>query len=963
MNVFELAAKLTLDSHEFDAGLNKAKGIATTIGTGIGTAMKVGTVAVGAATAAVGMFAKSSVSAGAEFDKSMSQVAATMGLTMDQMQNEVGSTTVTLNGQVKEFSGNLREFARFMGQNTAFSATEAADALNYMALAGYDTQTSINMLPNVLNLAAAGSMDLATASDMVTDTQTAFGLTLERTSQMVDEMAKASSTGNTSVQQLGEAFLTVGGLAQELNGGMVLLADGTEKPVDGVQELEIALTAMANAGIKGSEAGTHMRNMLLKLSSPTSDGVKQLEALGVSVFDAEEKMRSLDKIFQDLNGSLGNLTQQEKIQAISELFNTRDLASAEALLNAIDSDWDKIGESILNAQGAAEQMASTQLDNLAGDITKFKSALGEAQITVSDKLEPALREFVQFGTEGLTRVTDAFKSGGLSAGMTEFGNVLSEGLTMIISELPSFINAGVQLMGALGQGLVQNAPVIFDALGQVGEQLGSVVMGLMTSAASKLGTMDWTATASSMASSLVNTFTGQGAQSFIAVGMQILTSLVSGIGQSLPVLIPAALQIITTIGNSIAENLPALMEAGVTLITGLVQGLTNPEALTGLLQMGLNIVTTLQQGFAQATPQLLELIPTLMQGLLTALVSAAPMLLQAVPQMLQFIPTFISSSVTLISEMAPMLIQAAIELVGNLIVALPEIIQGLIDALPALVTTIITSLVQAVQTALPLLLTIAPMVFATLVPALIQAAPQLLVVGPQIVLALVQGILQSIPILISSTLQMIQTIIETIVSQLTKFITTGAQLISKFIEGIKSKFGELKNTANNIIETIKSAIVEKIKQAKQWGADLMTNFISGITEKLKDLKGAVTGIAGTISSQLHFSEPDEGPLKDFHTFAPDMMKLFAEGIRDNTGIVTDQIGRSFDVADMIAEPFSKATERVTPANNTSEIVNLLTQIRDRGNVVVLEGDAARMFRVMQSESRKYYQTTGREAFT
>ena len=319
-----------------------------------------------------------------------------------------------------------------------------------MALAGYDVQTSMEMLPNVLNLAAAGNMELATASDMVTDTQTAFGISLERTNQMVDEMAKAASTGNTSVEQLGEAFLTVGGLAQELNGGMVTLADGTTQSVDGVQELEIALTAMANAGVKGSEAGTHMRNMLLKLASPTSDGTKALEAMGVAVFDAEGNMRSLSDVFGDLSDELNNMTQEEKIQTISDLFNTRDLASAEALLNAVGEDWDEIGESILNAEGAAQQMADTQLDNLAGDITLFKSALEGAQIAISDELTPSLREFVQFGTDGLSRMTSAFKDGGISGAMEEFGNILSEGLGMISSKLPDAVDAGLQLLEAIG---------------------------------------------------------------------------------------------------------------------------------------------------------------------------------------------------------------------------------------------------------------------------------------------------------------------------------------------------------------------------------------------------------------------------------------------------------------------------------------------------------------------------------
>ena len=335
--------------------------------------------------------ATAAVKTTADFDSAMAEVAATMGKSMSELESETGSVTLAWG----EFNGTLREFAIEMGEKTAFSATEAAQALNYMALAGYDVQTSMEMLPNVLNLAAAGNIDLATASDMVTDVQTAFRISGDRTTQMVDEMAKAASTGNTSVKQLGEAFLSVGGLAAELNGGMVKLDDGTMKVVDGVQELEIALVAMANAGVKGSEAGNHMRNMLLKLSSPTADGTKQLEALGVKVFDTTGKMRSLRDIFGDLNSKLNNLTQEQKIQAIADLFNTRDLASAEALLNSIGSDWDEIGAAILKADGAAQKMADTKLDNLNGQITLLKSALTTLAISIGDIIMPYLRKLVE----------------------------------------------------------------------------------------------------------------------------------------------------------------------------------------------------------------------------------------------------------------------------------------------------------------------------------------------------------------------------------------------------------------------------------------------------------------------------------------------------------------------------------------------------------------------------------------
>lgn len=474
MNVFELFAKLSLDTKDYDDKLNKAKREAEQARRDLANTAKKGVTAMNAMTVAAAGFEASAVKTGMDFDKSMSQVYATMGLSAEEAANQMGEVDLAWG----HFNGNLRDYAKEMGKNTAFSASEAADALNYMALAGYDVQTSMEMLPNVLNLAAAGNMDLARASDMVTDTQTAFGINIERTNQLVDEMAKAASTGNTSVEQLGDAFLVVGGLAQELNGGIVTLDDGTQVAVDGVQELEIALTAMANAGVKGSEAGTHMRNILLKLSSPTDDGTLALEKLGVAIYDDEGKMRSLHDIFGDMNDALkgdvlpsftdfyneiskmnsedilkkfeeapedfeffgvsvvdaeghlkdfnsvyaeaqdmfeGGISQEDKIQAFADMFNVRDLSAAEAILNSMDDDWDNIGESILDAQGSAQKMADTQLDNLAGDVTKFKSALENAKITMSEKLMPVLREIVDTVTKfvqngGIEKIIKAFKT-------------------------------------------------------------------------------------------------------------------------------------------------------------------------------------------------------------------------------------------------------------------------------------------------------------------------------------------------------------------------------------------------------------------------------------------------------------------------------------------------------------------------------------------------------------------------
>lgn len=777
-----------------------SQGFGKSLSGALGTAAKLGTAALAGATTAIGAFGTASVQAGASFDSSMSQVAATMGKSMSELESEVGSVDLAWG----DFTGNLREYAQEMGKNTAFSATEAADALNYMALAGYDTQTSMEMLPNVLNLAAAGGMDLARASDMVTDTQTAFGISLERTSQMVDEMAKAASTGNTSVEQLGDAFLTVGGLAQELNGGMVTLADGTTKPVDGVQELEIALTAMANAGVKGTEAGTHMRNMLLKLSSPTSDGAKQMEALGVSVFDTEGNMRSLSDIFGDLSGSLDNLTQEEKIQAISELFNTRDLASAEALLNAVGQDWDSIGASILEADGAAEKMAGTQLDNLTGDVTLFKSALEGAQIAISDQLSPSIREFVQFGTDGLSRMTTAFQEGGLSGAMQEFGSVLSEGLNMIIAEIPQMVDAGIQLIGALGQGITQNAPQILSAFEEIAGMILSSIADLMWQVADSLQNTDWSELSSNMAEKIAGIFDFENGDigSILYAGARIIENLASGIGEAAPNLLPAAMDAIANFGNFLGQEAPALIDSAVDLVLGLVEGLTNPTSLGNMLTAAIDLIMSLTQGLINNIPKITAALPQIIQNIVDTLV-----------------------------KLAPQLLSAAVEIIVQLQL-------GLIKNLPTLLKAI-----------------------------------------PEIITALVTGIFQ----------------------MSFELIKAGAELIKKAKEGFKSL-----NPA-------------------EWGRDLVDNFVEGIRNSIGKVISAAKEVANTVKDYLGFSEPELGPLSNFHTYAPDMLKLFAQGIEDNTKIVTDAIDQM--ASDMLSVDASTDIRALVGSDGTQ------ARARAGGNII------------------------------
>lgn len=323
-------------------------------------------------TAGVTALGTASVTTAANFESSMSQVQATMGITKDAMS--------TVNGQSVNTMDTLSKLAKKMGAETAFSASECAEALNYLALAGYDTQQMCDTLPTVLNLAAAGDIALADASDMVTDAMSALGMGVDEAETMVDQMAKTASTTNTSVAQLGEGILTIGATAKSIKGGTA--------------ELNTELGILANNGIKGAEGGTHLRNIILSLQNPTDKAAAQMEALGLSVYDSEGNMRSMNDILGDLNKSMDGMTSAEKSNIISTIFNKTDLSSVNALLANTGETWDSLQKSITDSGGAAQQMADTQLDNLQGQITILKSALEGLAISFGELLMPAIKQIV-----------------------------------------------------------------------------------------------------------------------------------------------------------------------------------------------------------------------------------------------------------------------------------------------------------------------------------------------------------------------------------------------------------------------------------------------------------------------------------------------------------------------------------------------------------------------------------------
>ena len=375
---------------------------------------------------------------GSSFEASMSQVAATMGITSASEEFDVLSTA-----------------AKQAGETTKFSATQAGDALNYLALAGYDANKAVEALPIVLNTAAAGGMDLAYASDLITDSMSALGLGMEELSSFSDRLAVTSQKSNTNVAQLGEAILTVGGTAKTLSGGVV--------------EMNTALGILADNGIKGAEGGTALRNVILSLSAPTDKAAGMLEQLNVTAFDAAGNMRPLQDTFGDLNTALSKLSDQEKTAALNEIFNKVDLKSVNALLGTSAERFDELSGYIENCEGAASDMADTMSSNLAGDITIMQSALEGLGVSVYEKFSEPMRAAVQGVTETIGELTSRIKDGDLS----DTFDKISEGFARLTT-------AAVDLLGNTVLPLLANVlGTIVDKADTLVPVIGSAVTALV----------------------------------------------------------------------------------------------------------------------------------------------------------------------------------------------------------------------------------------------------------------------------------------------------------------------------------------------------------------------------------------------------------------------------------------------------------------------------------------------------
>lgn len=305
--------------------------------------------------------------------------------------------------QVKAISGatgqafdDLTAKAQEMGATTKFTATESAEAFNYMAMAGWKPQQMIDGISGIMSLAAASGEDLGTTSDIVTDALTAFGLQAGDAGHFADVLAQASANANTNVSMLGESFKYVAPVAGAMNYS--------------VEDTSLALGLMANASIKGSMAGTALKTSLANMAAPTDSMAAAMDKYGISLTDSEGNMKSLRGVIDNLRGSLGGLSETEQTAAASTIFGKEAMADMLAIINASEEDYNKLSTAIGNSKDAAEGMADTMLDNLKGSFTLMQSAIEGTENAFGKRLSPYLRGIAGGITDMMPEITDGINA-------------------------------------------------------------------------------------------------------------------------------------------------------------------------------------------------------------------------------------------------------------------------------------------------------------------------------------------------------------------------------------------------------------------------------------------------------------------------------------------------------------------------------------------------------------------------
>lgn len=949
MDLMELVASIRINLDEFDRGLNSAstkfksfsdnlsktgkgmKDALTPLIDGFKAVEGVGQKAVdvavkglqsfGAISAAVGGFGAAAVKAGMEFDATMSEVSAISGKVSEEdlakvieQAKEMGLSFENTGDATSTAMSILRSKALEMGATTKFSASEAAEALTYMAMAGWKAGDMISGIEGIMNLAAASGEDLALTSDIVTDALTAFGMKAGESGHFADILAKASSNANTNVSMMGETFKYVAPVA----GALGYSAEDTA----------LAIGLMANSGIKASQAGTSLRGMLTRLAKPTKQSIVAMEELGISLDDGEGNMKSFKEIMDDLRSGFGNLMipQEEFNKRLADLNGKLEsgeikqkaydaeierliglaygaegaekakyaamLAGQEAMsgmlaiVSAAPEDYEKLSTAIYNCNGAAEEMAAIMADNLAGDVTLLKSAFESLQIAISDSVTPTLREFATFGREAMAQLLEGFQSNGLDGLFTELSKVVTDGVTMLAAEAPKFAEASMGFTAAMGEGFLDSAPKVFDASREIVDMLSSGLSEFIESHRSEIvqvGTdiIEFISEGFSVLDSIIPLLSdfvvaiadgiATYSQDLFNTGMTVITTIIEGITEHIGEVQEIFGDFISGILESISSNAPTLIEGGILIVTTLLEEIGNQ--IPQVIETAAEIITTFIQGIADNIDGILDAAGEIIGGFIEGVTNNLPMISEAVVSLIQSFAEYIRENIGTI-------IETGLELLTEFSGSLRENVGLIVDAAIELAL----ALAKGFADGLPELIEHVPEIVSNIANIINDNAPKILETGIQIIATLVMGLIKAIPTIIENIPKIISAIVDVITAF--NWIDLGGKIIKGLIDGIKSLLGDVTTTAKTIVENIKTVVQDLPGYLKTIGEDLINGLVNGIKAGFTWVKDHVVQLVELVVGTIKDLFGIHSPSTVFAEIGENLIAGLLQGIQDTwNGIV------------------------------------------------------------------------------
>lgn len=786
-------------------------------------------------TTVIGGVGVAAVKTAADFDSAMSQVAAVSGATG------------------KDFD-NLRNKAREMGSKTKFSATEAAEAMNYMAMAGWKTEDMLDGIEGVMNLAAASGEDLATTSDIVTDALTAFGLSAKDSGHFADILAAASSNANTNVSMMGETFKYCAPIA----GALGFSAEDTAE----------AIGLMANAGIKSSQAGTALRTIMNNLAGDVKISGKAIGDVTIATTNADGSMRDLSDILADCRSAFGNLTESEKAQAAESLVGKNAMSGFLALMNAGQGDIDKLSSAIENCDGSAEKMAMTMQDNLAGQLTILKSQLQELAISFGDILMPAIRSIVS-KFQGFVDKLNGMDEGTKRTIVTIALLVASIGPLLVI------IGTAISKIGVAMQGFVKLANGISKL--KIAVQGGTGVLGKLCAALGGISApvLAVVAVIAVLVAAFVHLWkTNEGFRDAIIGTWNRIKDTISGFCQGIVDRLNALgfqftdiVDVLKTVWDDFCQVLAPVFEGVFNNIANILSTVTG--VITGILDVFIGIFTG---NWSQAWTGVKEIFSSIWNGISSFFTNILNVIKGVADVVLGWfgtswnevwtnIKTFfegiwngIATFFTTIWETLKNVVTVGIMAIGSIlsaafdIITLPfrfiwenckKIIISVWDAIKSKVSAVIHAVASVINTVMNAIKT----VFSTVWNA-IKTVVTTVVNAIKSVVTTVFNAIKSTAITVWNA---IKTAVTTPVNAIKSSITTVFNSVKSTVSSI---FNGIKSTATSVWNGIKSAITTPIEAAKnkvKSVVDAIKGFFSGMKISLPHIKLPHFKVTGKLS--------------------------------------------------------------------------------------------------------------------